>query len=71
MVEIKELSVECLKKRIIRAIKHGNTETRYIIEACKAEFSYYNFCKALAELQTEGVVIFHNEPCDNNWYTLA
>ena len=57
-MNIKVLDVETLKKRIVKAIKAGNNETRYIIEACKAEFSYYNFCQSIAELQQEGTVIY-------------
>ena len=49
-------SVETLKKRIVRAIKAGNHETRYIIESCKAD--YRTYCEAIAELQCEGVVVF-------------
>lgn len=58
MKTIEVLSVETLKKRIVRAIKAGNNETEYIIESCKAELFYWNFCKAIAELQCEGVVVF-------------
>ena len=58
MKAIKVLSVETLKKRIVRAIKAGNNEIKYIIESCKAELDYYNFCEAIAELQCEGVVVF-------------
>ena len=58
MKAFKVLSVETLKKRIVRAIKAGNNETRYIIESCKAELFYWNFCEAMAELQCEGVVVF-------------
>lgn len=58
MKAIKVLSVETLKKRIVRAIKAGNNETKYILESCKAEFFYYNYCGAIAELQCEGVVVF-------------
>ena len=58
MKAIEVLSVETLKKRIVRAIKAGNHETRYIIESCKAEFFYRNFCSSIAELQCEGLVVF-------------
>ena len=61
MKTFKVLSVETLKKRIVRAIKAGNNETRYIIESCKAELDYWNFCKAMAELQSEGVVVFKTD----------
>ena len=54
------LEVQTLKKRIVKAIKAGNNETRYIIEFCEAELWYYNFCKAIAELQQEGIVIYKN-----------
>lgn len=58
MKAIKVLSVEILKNRIVKAIKAGNNETKYIIESCKAELFYYNFCEAIAELQSEGTVIY-------------
>ena len=61
MKSFKALSVETLKKRIVRAIKAGNNETRYILESCKAELDYWNFCKAIEELQCEGVVVFKPE----------
>ena len=61
MKTIKVLSVEILKKRIVKAIKAGNNETKYIIDSCKAEFFYYNFCDAIEELQCEGVVVFKPE----------
>lgn len=54
---MKELDVNTLKKRIVKAIKSGNNETKYIIEACKAEIWYYNWCKAMYELQKEGIVV--------------
>lgn len=55
---MKELSVKTLKQRIVKAIKAGNYKTQPIIEHCKAEFNYMNFCHAIAELQIEGVVIY-------------
>ena len=51
-------STTALLKSIVKAIKAGNHETRYIVEACKAELSYYNFCQALALLQQEGKIIY-------------
>ena len=57
-MKIKVLTVEVLKYRIIKAIKAGNHETRYIIESCKSEFYYYNFCKAIELLQSEGKVLY-------------
>lgn len=57
MKAIKVLSVETLKNRIVKAIKAGNHETRYIIESCDAELSYYNFCEAIADLQSAGTVV--------------
>lgn len=67
----KELTVECLKGRALRAIKRGNHETKYIIEACKAEFWIRNLYKALDELTEEGKIILHKEELDSDWYTLA
>ena len=58
MTTFKVLSVETLKSRILKAIKAGNNETKYIIESCGAELFYCNFCKALAELQCEDKVIY-------------
>lgn len=58
MKTFKELSVVTLKSRIIKAIKAGNNHTKYIIESCGAELSYFNFCKAIAELQYEDKVIY-------------
>lgn len=53
-----KLTVGILKKRIVRAIKSGNNKSHNIIEACDAELWYSNFCKAIAELQVEGKVIY-------------
>lgn len=53
---IKIIEYSTLKKRIVRAISKGNHEPRYIIEYCKCEFQYYDFCKAISELQIEGVI---------------
>lgn len=50
------LNFETLKRGIIKAIKAGNNKTTFIIEACKAEMFYRDFCKALAELQIEGKI---------------
>lgn len=55
---MKELSVKTLKERIVKAIKAGNYKTQPIIEHCNAELYYRNFCKAIAELQCEGVVTY-------------
>ena len=55
---MKVLDVQTLKRRIVKAIKAGNNDTQYIIESCKAELFYYNFCTAISELQHEGTVIY-------------
>lgn len=53
-----KLTVGILKKRIVKAIKSGNNNSRCIIEACEAELWYKDFCKAIAELQIEGKVTY-------------
>ena len=52
-------TVEQLRPRIIRAIKNGNHEAKYIEEACKAEYSWTQFHEALRQLEKE--VIKYNE----------
>ena len=55
-----------LKKEVFNAIKKGNNTTRMIIAYCDAELRYREFCKALAELQIEGKIIYNA-----NGYVLA
>lgn len=54
----KILTEEQIRKRILNAVKKGNHETRYIIEACHVELQYFAFCKVLAELQKEGLLTY-------------
>lgn len=49
-------TVESLKVRIIRAINHGNHETKYILEACNEIRAWANFGAALDELKREGKI---------------
>lgn len=65
---MKVLSVETLKRRILKGIKGGNHKTQYIIEYCKAELFYSNFCKAIAELQCEGVIEYKSDFDDSGYY---
>lgn len=50
--------VDVLKERIIRAIKNGNHETKYIFEACRCDFQDCAFAEAMQELRLEGVIIY-------------
>jgi len=52
-------TAEQLRPRIIRAIKNGNHETKYIEEACKAEYSWMQFHEALRQLEKEGVIKYN------------
>ena len=52
-------TAEQLRPRIIRAIKNGNHETKYIEEACKAEYSSTQFHEALRQLEKEGVIKYN------------
>ena len=61
-------SVEQLRPRIIRAIKNGNHETKYIEEACHAEWSYPNFGDAICQLIREGVIKY-NENLEGYYLT--
>lgn len=58
---IKKIEYNTLKNRIVRAIRKGNHETRYIIEAVKCELQYYDFCKAIAELRCKGIVGYRED----------
>ena len=52
-------TAEQLRPRIIRAIKNGNHESKYIEEACKAEYSSTQFYEALRQLEKEGVIKYN------------
>lgn len=56
---ITALSVEALKKRILRAIKNGNHEPKYILEACDELRVWVNFGEALSQLRKEGVIKYN------------
>ena len=53
-----KLTEEKIRKRILRAIKNDNHNTKYIIEACKIGSQYLDFCKVIADLQSEGLVVY-------------
>ena len=61
-------TVEQLRPRIIRAIKNGNNECKYIEEACKAEYSSTQFQEALRQLEKEGVIKY-NENLEGYYLT--
>ena len=56
-VMFKRLTDEQVRKRILRAIKKGNNEPKYIIEACKLELDYFQYCKVIADLLSDGLII--------------
>jgi hypothetical protein len=58
-MSIKVYTAEQLRPRIIRAIKNGNHESKYIEEACKAEYSWMQFHEALRQLEKEGVIKYN------------
>ena len=51
--------IEVLKVRILRAIKNGNHETKYILEACNEIRAWANFGEALDQLKREGVIKYN------------
>ena len=61
-------TVEQLRPRIIRAIKNGNNERKYIEEACKAEYSSTQFHEALRQLEKEGIIKY-NENLEGYYLT--
>ena len=61
-------TAEQLRPRIIRAIKNGNNERKYIEEACKAEYSSTQFHEALRQLEKEGVIKY-NENLEGYYLT--
>ena len=55
-------SVSIFKNRIVKAIKHGNEEEKYIVEACNAMYSlytFYDFHAAIEELKREGIIKYN------------
>jgi hypothetical protein len=59
-MNIHTYTVEQLRPRIIRAIKNGNNERKYIEEACKAEYSWMQFNEAMRQLEKEGVIKYND-----------
>lgn len=55
----KLIEYKTLKKRVAKAISKGNHETRYIIECVKCDLQYRDFCRAIVELQIEGVICYN------------
>ena len=55
-----KLTKEQVSKRILRAIRKGHHNTKYIIEASKLEFQYVDFCEVIAELQTKGLLVYRD-----------
>ncbi len=51
--------VEVLKTRILRAIKNGNHEAKYILEACNDIRAWANFGEALGQLKREGAIKYN------------
>lgn len=58
-MKTKVYSVEEVKARIIRAIKNGNHEVKYIVEACNELRSWSNFGEALNQLREEGLIKYN------------
>lgn len=65
----KTITMEQMSKRILRAIKAGNHDTRYIVEACKAECLYWLFCESIANLIKESRIVC-KEVCGEYGYYL-
>ena len=61
-------TAEQLRPRIIRAIKNGNHESKYIEEACKAEYSWPHFGEAMRQLEQEGIIKY-NENLEGYYLT--
>jgi hypothetical protein len=53
-------TVEQLRPKILRAIKNGNNELKYIEEATKAEYSTFQFMEAIRQLEKEGVIKYND-----------
>lgn len=49
-----------IKEAIIDAIIHGRHGSRNIISYCHLERKYREFCRAIAELQMNGIIEYHN-----------
>lgn len=61
MRQIKNHSVAVLKLKIVKALKKAKYgyEYKYLMEVTDAEFSIFNFNKALDILQQNGVVAYN------------
>lgn len=54
--------VSTFKYRIIKAIRHGNDEEKYIIEACNEDYvlnHWYDFHEAMRQLLDEGKIMYN------------
>lgn len=51
--------VSIFKTRIVKAIKHGNNEERYIAEACKVGYDIFDFHAAMNELLRERMIKYN------------
>lgn len=49
-------TAEQLRPRIIRAIQHGNHEWKYIMEACRADYSLTQLNTAIKQLESDGII---------------
>ena len=52
--------VSLFKMRIVKAIKNGNNEERYIAEACKVGFNVFDFHTAMQILKYEGKIKYNS-----------
>ncbi len=52
--------VSLFKMRIVKAIKHGNNEERYIAEAVKVGYNVFDFHTAMKMLQYEGKIKYNS-----------
>ena len=48
------------KNRIVKAIKNGNNDERYIAEVCKVNYDVFDFHSAMRLLLHEGVIKYNN-----------
>lgn len=51
--------VSIFKIRIVKAIKSGNNEERYIAEACKVGYNIFDFHAAIKLLQRERMIKYN------------
>lgn len=51
--------VSLFKMRIVKAIKHGNNEERYIAETCKVGYNVFEFHTAMNQLQRERMIKYN------------